>query len=284
MRGVPQDQTKNRVVTEVYEFGSVIKVFAALAALEEGVVDPDELVDCENVITTYVDGRRINTPESTVAGIIPFTQVIEKSNNIGHAKIIKRLGHTLYDHYMRLGFGKKTGIEFPGEREGFINPPSNWSKQSIISLSYGYEINATVLQLAQAFSLIANNGCLVPPTLVLTNQHTTIKKECRYSPQSISLIQNIMENTVLRGTAKKAQIKGYRVMSKTGTANILVDGVYDDTKNSYCCGGIVEKGAYQRVIVVFVKQANRTGLYASTVAAPLFEQVAERTLIHEKIA
>lgn len=283
MRDAVQNQTKNRVVTEVYEFGSVIKTFAALAALEEGVVDPDELIDCENVATTYVDGRRINTVRSSVAGIIPFAQVIEKSNNIGIAKVVKRLGPKLYTHYRQLGFGEKTGIEFPGERQGFVNPPNNWSKQSIISLSYGYEINATVLQLAQAFALIANNGSLVRPTLLLTNEQTNIKKEPRYSQKSTTLMQNIMENTVLRGTAQKAQIKGYRVMSKTGTANLLIDGIYDETKNCYSCGGIVEKGSYQRVIVVFIKQANRKGLYASMVAAPLFEQVAERTLIHEKI-
>src|SRR4029077_14259815 len=117
-----------RVVTEVDEFGSVIKTFAALAALEEGIVDPDELVDCENVTTAYVDGRRINTVRSRVAGIIPFAQVIEKSNNIGIAKIVKRLGSKLYTHYRQLGFGEKTGIEFPGERQGFVNPPNNWSK------------------------------------------------------------------------------------------------------------------------------------------------------------
>ncbi|MBS1986869.1 penicillin-binding protein 2 [Candidatus Dependentiae bacterium] len=283
MRNGDLENTKNRVVTQVYEFGSVIKTFAALAALEEAVVDPDELVDCENVATAYVDGRRINTVKSSIAGVIPFTQVIEKSNNIGIAKIVKRLGPTLYTHYLRLGFGEKTGIEFPGERAGFVNPPQNWSKQSIISLSYGYEISATVLQLAQAFSVIANEGYLIPPTLLLTNQQSAPKKERRYSQKSALLMQTIMENTVLRGTAKKAQIKGYRVMSKTGTANLLVNGLYDETKNCYSCGGIVEKGEYQRVIVVFIKQANRKGLYASTVAAPLFEQVAERTLIHEKI-
>lgn len=281
LHNLDQSLTKNRVCTQVYEFGSIIKAFAALASIEEGVVQADELVDCENKITTYVEGRPINTTVSSVAGIIPFTQVIEKSNNIGIAKIVKRLGPTLYDHYIRLGFGKKTGVEFPGERDGFVNAPENWSKQSIISLSYGYEINATVLQIAQAFSVIANNGFFVQPTLLRTC--ALPKKERRYGHQSCAIMQTIMENTVLHGTAKKAQIKGYRVMSKTGTANLLVNGVYDETKNCYSCGGIVEKGLYQRVIVVFIKQASQKGLYASTVAAPLFEAVAERTLIHEKI-
>lgn len=281
---IDQSLTKNRVCTQVQEFGSIMKAFAALAAIEEGVVLTDELVDCENKATTFVDGRPINTVPSSVAGVIPFTQVVEKSNNIGIAKIVKRLGTRLYDHYTRLGFGSKTGIEFPGELEGFVNPPEQWSKQSIISLSYGYEINATVLQIAQALSLIANGGYFVKPTLLYQAEAAcTPAKEYRYTKESCGIMQNIMENTVLHGTAKKAHIKGYRVMSKTGTANLLVNGVYDKTKNCYTCGGIVEKGSYSRVIVVFVKQANKKGLYASTVAAPLFEQVAERTLIHEKI-
>lgn len=278
-----QEHTKNRTLTEVQEFGSVIKTFAALAALEEGVVEPNELIDCENVATTYIDGRRINTVPASVAGVIPFIEVISKSNNIGIAKIAKRLGPTLYTHYTRLGFGKKTGIEFPGERDGFINHPNNWSKQSIISLSYGYEINATLLQLAQAFSVIANNGMLIQPTLLINPTPRKRTPERRYSEQSTHIMQEIMEDTVLRGTAKKARIQGYRVMSKTGTANLLIDGAYDETKNCYSCGGIVEKNGYQRIIVVFIRQAARKGLYASTVAAPLFEQIAERTLIHDKI-
>lgn len=281
---IDQSLTKNRVCTQVQEFGSIMKAFAALAAIEEGVVRADELVDCENKATTFVDGRPINTVPSSVAGVIPFTQVIEKSNNIGIAKIVKRLGIRLYDHYIRLGFGAKTGIEFPGELEGFVNPPEQWSKQSIISLSYGYEINATVLQIAQAISLIANGGYFVKPTLLYQADTACVPtKEYRYTKESCNIMQTIMENTVLHGTAKKAHIKGYRVMSKTGTANLLVNGTYDKTKNCYSCGGIVEKGLYSRVIVVFVKQAYQKGLYASTVAAPLFEQIAERTLIHEKI-
>jgi len=275
------EHTKNKVVTEAYELGSVIKVFAALAALEERVVHPDELIDCENVATTYVDGRRINTVKDSVLGVVPFTHVIEKSNNIGIAKVVKRLDTKLYDHYIRMGFGAKTGIQFPSEREGFVNHPRQWSKQSIISLSYGYEITATLLQLAQAFSMIANDGYLIRPTLLLNELHTP-ESQRRYSAESITIIKQIMEGAVLRGTAKRAQIKGYRVMSKTGTANLLVNGIYNPDKNSYTCGGIVERDDYQRVIVVYVRESSRKGLYASGVAAPLFEQVAEKTLIHEK--
>ncbi len=282
-RALNLDYTKNRIITQEYELGSVIKIFAALAALEEKVVTIDELIDCENVKTTYVDGRRVNTVPSSVAGIIPFYEVIAKSNNIGITKVIKRIGNKLYDHYIRMGFGTKTGIEFPGERSGFVNPPSNWSKQSLLSLSYGYEITETVLQLARGFCIIANNGYPVRPTLILPAPEQPKIGKPLYCPQTITDIRTILEHTVLQGSAKKAQISGYTIMSKTGTSNLLINGQYDPTRNTYTCAGIVEKGTYQRVIVVFIKEANQKNLYASMVAAPLFERVAEKTLIHDKI-
>jgi cell division protein FtsI (penicillin-binding protein 3) len=276
------ENTKNRIITEEFELGSVIKPFATLAALEEGVVTTDELIDCQNTITAYIDGRRVNTTPTSVAGIIPFSQVIEKSNNIGIAKVVKRLNTKLYDHYIRIGFGKKTEIQFPGERAGFVNHPTHWSKQSLLSLSYGYEITATLLQLACAFCMIANDGYAIVPTLIF---NTPPQKSAQplYSGTTIATIKQILENTVLQGTAKKAQVKGYKVMSKTGTANLLINGHYDPTRNIYTCAGIVQKGDYQRVIVTFIKECPQKNLYASYVTAPLFERVAEKTLIHDKI-
>jgi cell division protein FtsI (penicillin-binding protein 3) len=274
-------QAKNKVTGDAYELGSVMKVFVALAALQEKVVTFDELIDCKNVPTAFIDGRKINTVESSVRGIIPFCDVIAFSNNIGIALVAKRLGQKLYDHYMRLGFGQKTGIELPGEHKGFVNPPNQWSKQSIISLSYGYEISATLLQLARAFALIANGGYLITSHLIDTA--VSDKGKSLYSSDSLEVIKNILERTTLEGTTRKAAIKGYRVMSKTGTANMLVNGEYDTTQNLFTCAGIIQKDDYSRVIVVFIKNAQGKKLYASTVAAPLFERVAEQLLIHDKI-
>ena len=322
---------KNKILTDAHELGSVMKVCAALAALEEGVVTSDELIDCKNCLTTQIDGRTINTVQAH--GIIPFSDVIALSNNIGIAIVSKKLGTTLYDHYKKLGFGCKTGIKFPGENPGFVNPPEHWSKQSIISLSYGYEVSITLLQLACAFSIIAT-GYKIVPTLIRSNpsihsstlhfdEHSgradeninsygkkekdnslsplalsvsdlscvalakeggnVLKGVKLYSDATLNTIKEILERTTLHGTARKAAIKGYRVMSKTGTANMLIDGAYNPDKNIYTCAGIVEKDNYQRVIVTFVKEAQQKNIYASTVAVPLFESVAERMLIHDKI-
>jgi len=292
--------TKVTALTDTFELGSVFKVFSALAALAEGVVTPDELIDCKNTKTTFIDGRKINTV--LPHGIIPFKDVIAFSNNIGIAIVAKRVGDKIYSHYTQLGFGTSTGIELMGEAPGFVNPPHNWSKQSIISLSYGYEVTATLMQLACAFALIARDGVPVHPHILSpvtqpsaaalsglrrdsyaeASSHRRATKPL-YEAETIAIIKELLRRTSQYGTAKKAQVHGCTVMSKTGTANMLIDGVYVDTKNRYTCAGIVQKGDYQRVIVTFVQEAARGDLFAATVTAPLFEEIAERMLIHEKM-
>jgi len=276
------EKSKNKIVAECYELGSVIKVFAALAALEEGVATLNEMIDCKSKKTAYIDGRKINTVKAH--GLLSFSEIVEKSNNIGIAIVAKRVGEKIYDHYKKLGFGEKTNIAFPGEQKGFINPPSKWSKQSIISLSYGYEISATLIQLAKAFCIIARNGSPVQPRLVLSsNKNLEKNQKSLYSPSSIQAIKQILENTTLRGTTRRAKIKGYRVMCKTGTANLLVNGKYSQDDNIFTCAGIIEKGDYQRVIITFLKEIEKKGVYAQSVAVPLFEKITEKTLINDKI-
>ncbi len=274
--------TKNVGITECYEFGSAFKAFFALAALEENIVTPDELVDCEYRKTTYVEGRKVNTVESSVAGMLTFSEVIQKSNNIGVAKIAKRLGQPLYDHYKMLGFGTKTHISFPGEQSGFLMPPDRWSAQSVISLSYGYEVRCTLLQLATAFSVFCNGGYKISPKLIL-NEATKEAPEKIYSIESIDTMREILQQTAKQGTAKFANVEGYITMGKTSTANLLENGHYNQNKNLYGFVGAVEKGSYKRVIACFVKESPRHNLYAATVAAPLFERIAEKTLLHDSI-
>lgn len=272
----------NRTVTHAYEFGSVFKICAALAAIEEGVVTVDELIDCQGVETAKVGGRTVNTVKSSIRGLVPFHEVISCSNNIGIAQVSQRLGQKLYDHYCRLGFGKKTGIELPGDAAGWVNPPDRWSKQSLISLSYGYEVLATPLQLAKAFSIIANDGYEVHPHIIFQDNRERPGNRL-YRAETIDAIRIMLEQTTTQGTAKRAAIKGYKVMSKTGTANLLINGHYATDRNIYTCAGIVEKDQYRRVIVVCVKETNQKNAYASTVAAPLFERIAQKMLIHEGV-
>jgi len=277
-----QTLTHNRSITDCYEFGSAFKAFSALAALAEGVVTPDEEIDCENKKTTIFEGRTINTVYPD--GIITFSRVIEISNNIGIAKVTKRLGPRLYDHYVRLGFGTKTGLGLAGEQSGFVNPPENWSKQSCISLSYGYEVTTTLMRLATSFCVFCNGGYLIQPRIILNPKKDLLSPKKIYDETVINNMRIILEKTVSQeGSGKYAAIKGYRILGKTSTANLLVDGHYDPNKNFFGFIGAVEKGSYKRVIGCFLKESSKKGIYAATTAAPLFKKIVEKMLIHDKI-
>ncbi len=272
---------KNRVVTETYELGSVMKTFLALSALEEKLFEPEDIIDCENRKIGYVNGMKFSTWKEH--GELTFSQVIEYSNNIGTAKVAQKVGTKLYDHYRRCGFGQLTGLNFPGQQRGHVTHPSTWSKASLNSLSFGYEIRATLLQLARAFSIFANGGYLPTPKLIVPN-FCEMGHPLLYSPDTIQKMRTILEKTCNQGTAHAAVIPGVNVLGKTGTARLLDEtGHYSPLKNIYTFTGIIEKGDYKRVIVTFVKEAARHDLYASSVAAPLFERIAQKTLIHDKV-
>lgn len=278
------DNAKTRLtpVVDSYEYGSIMKVFVALAALDEGVVQPEELIDCENKAETQIDGMRFTTTKSSVSGEIPFSAVVARSNNIGMVKVAKRLNEKLYDHYVKLGFGSKTGLNFLGEQAGYVSHPAKWSKRSIISLSFGYEISATLLQVARAFSLIANGGYLVTPKLVLDDQIKTSKQI--YNPKTVQIVQDILRDTVQHGTGVRAKIRGYDVIGKTGTANMAVDGGYSQERLIFTFAGSVQKGDYNRVIVTCIKNVkNAYKMYGANTAAPLFEKIAEQMLVHDKV-
>lgn len=270
------EYTKNKIVTECYELGSVIKTFSALAALEEEVVTPNEMIDCEGKYT-YID--RFKVENWKTVNVISFSDIIRLSSNVGIAKVIKRLGIKFHTHLKRLGFGKKTGIRFPGERSGFVNHPENWSGSSLIVMSFGYEMTATLLQLGKAFSVIANGGYDIEPVLVtkpIKTKNTFSKKI--YKSKTINQIKGILQTI---GNRYAKGLNGFRVMGKTGTARSLVNGKYSTKKHIYSFAGIIEKENYRRVIITFIKEPEKSGLWASQITAPLFNKVAEKMIIHD---
>lgn len=289
VRKVKLSNTKNIPVTECFELGSVIKIFTALAALEESVVTIDEEIDCEEK-STKIDGFPVANWKSLGPGLHPFWQVVWKSNNVGIAKVAKRLGPKLYYHLKRLGFGRATGIRFPGERSGFVNPPHKWSRSSIIVLSFGYEIMATLLQLAKAFSIVANGGYNVQPTLVLDppRQKLALGYKRLYKKQPIEEIKEILE--LKEWVKDKYGIKGYRIMGKTGTARSVKNGRYSNKDHVYTYAGIVEKidpktkKTYRRVIITFVKEPQEkksVNIWSSQITLPLFSRIAEKMIVHD---
>jgi cell division protein FtsI (penicillin-binding protein 3) len=278
------ETTKNRPATQAFETGSVIKTFCALAALDLQVVTLDEMINCENTKETYVDRIRVRTIQPH--GTISFKEVIQFSNNIGTVKIAKRVNEKLYDYYRALGFGQPTGLNFPGEQKGFVNHPKKWSAYSIVSLSFGYEITSTILQLARALSVIYNGGYLITPTL--TKKESTELKNIKstsaplISEKTRTDIDTILAGCVQEGSGKRGNIKGYKITGKTGTSNILENGKYNEDKHLNTFIGYVEKGDYKRVITVYVKESKKAA-YSSIITAPLFGKAAQALLIHDHI-
>jgi len=275
------ETTKNRPVTQAFETGSVIKTFCALAAFDLNAVTLDEMIDCENTKETKVEGIRVRTV--IPHGVIPYKEVIQYSNNIGTVKVAKRINTKLYDYYKLLGFGRATGLNFPGEQKGYVNPPSNWSAYSIVSLSFGYEITTTLLQLAQALSIVYNGGYLVTPTLI---KNESIKEAKSGQPliteKACQEVDSILEACVEFGSGKRAKIPGYKVTGKTGTSNILENGKYNENKHLNTFIGYVEKDGYKKVITVYIKESKKAS-YSSLITAPLFRKVAEALLLHDHI-
>ncbi len=271
------ETTKCRPIMNCFESGSVLKIFGATAALQEGVTTIDDVIDCEDTKETKLDNLRIRTVYPN--GKITFLEVVQNSNNIGTVKVMKRLGVDLYDYYKLFGFAESTGLNFPGEQKGFVNHPDNWSAWSIQSLSYGYEITTSLLQLARAMAMLVNGGYLITPRLIKDSIEQKIGPFI--SHKTIEDMQKILE-AVIHGGAAKAVVPGYTVYGKTGTANILINGAYDEDRHLYTFVGAILINKSWYVITCYVKDS-RKATYASMITAPLFKQLAETLILHENM-
>jgi len=278
----PRGATKSVALNESFELGSVFKVFSTLAALEEGVTTLDEKIDCEGKKTYF---GKFKVENWKPLGVLPFLEVARQSSNVGMAKIARRLGEKLHDHLYRLGFGQKIGLSFPGERSGYLNPPHNWSKYSPLTLSFGYEVMANLVQLGRAFSVISNGGLAVTPRLILDDENRTQTNKRLYKAETVETIKTIFENprTIFPQIKKRHPLPGYRVIGKTGTARKLVDGKYSRTQHVDSFAGMIEKGDYKRVVITFVEEPKHVD-WASQVSAPLFQRVAERMVVHDTLS
>lgn len=261
---------RNRAVTDVLEPGSTLKPFTIAAALESGKFAPNSLIDTSPGMIrighkTIRDTR--NHGWLTVAG------VIEKSSNVGATKIAlaltkQRLWRLLTD----VGFGEATGVELPGESPGLVNSPSRWVTLDQAAVSFGYGISITPLQLARAYTAIANDGVLVPLTLLRQDQ--SVEGRRVLSKRTARQVRRMLELAVGRhGTGLAARVRHYRVAGKTGTVHKLVDGNY--SKESYVAlfAGMAPASHPRLVMVIAVDDPKAGGHYGGQIAAPVFSKV-----------
>lgn len=267
------DALRNRAVTDVFEPGSIIKPFTLAAILESGLVDSETMVDTSPG-KFEVSGHTIN--DTRDYGAINVTRIITKSSNVGMAKLALRMdGQHLWNMLARFGFGEVTGSGFPGESPGVLRRYQRWRPLEQATLSYGYGLSVTPLQMAQAYAAIASGGRLHRPRLVLGSDPVT---ESVLDPALAMSLANMLESvTGPDGTASNAVIPLYRVAGKTGTSRKAGAGGYHDRYVS-SFAGYAPVSNPKLVCVVMINDPAGEAYYGGLVAAPVFAAVMSGAL------
>jgi cell division protein FtsI/penicillin-binding protein 2 len=286
----------NRLLTDQYEPGSIIKPVVAAIALDTKVMNRYEAIFCENGNYRGKGFGRIGEYRRGF-GDLTLREILMNSSNIGMAKIGQRLGATrLYEGLTLFGFGRKVGVELPGEAEGLLRPPSQWTGYSITRIPFGQEISVTGLQMLRAFCMLANGGRLVHPYIVkslvrsdgmvVDMRPSTLRVGYVIKPEVAKwVVQDAMTAVVneRNGTGSRAKLAKWTVFGKTGTAQIAKDGVYLD--KAYVASFIAGAPASNPrvVVLISIRRPNvvlKKGYTGGTVAAPVAATILEKTLTY----
>jgi len=277
-----ENARRNRATQDVYEPGSTFKIVTASAALEEGVFHPDRAIDVSPGVVRF-GSHRIEDVRNY--GVLSFADVVVKSSNVGASKIGVELGpERLIRYVRRFGFGQTISRDFPGESRGIVHSPSRLPDSALASVSIGYNISVTALQMAAAMSVVANGGELVEPRLVraLLSEPGRLEVPRRVirraiSPETAATMTRILEDVVSRGTGRAARLAGYTVAGKTGTTEKIVGGRYSQTRHVASFVGFAPSTRPEVTILVVIDDVAQFG---GSVAAPVFQRIAEATLRH----
>jgi cell division protein FtsI (penicillin-binding protein 3) len=265
---------RNRAITDLFEPGSTMKPFAVATAIEAGKVRPNTLINTENGVFT-VNNRKIH--DQHPAAMMTVSQIIQRSSNVGAAKVALSLkSEVLWRGLSDSGFGVQTGSNFPGEAEGKLRDPKTWRPIEQATISYGHGISVSLLQLARAYTIFASDGELKPISMLKLDESVAGKKV--FSERTARALINMLEMvTQPGGTAPLAQVSGYRVAGKTGTAHKLEDGRY---VNRYVASfvGFAPVSNPRLVVAVMIDEPNNGEYYGGMVAAPVFSKVTGAAL------
>lgn len=282
----PPARWRNRAVQDIYEPGSTFKIITAAAAMEEGIVTPSQLIDCE---AGYIEiaGRRIREHDSKRYGLMSFEDVLVNSSNVGTIKVGLALGpERMYSWFRRFGFGEPTGIQLPGESGGILRPVERWSKLSNAILSIGQEIGATSLQMTRAAATIANGGVMMPLHVIdrvvdsegnVVWQQPPAEGERIVSDRTAALLNEMLKSVVSRGTGVNASLPEHAVAGKTGTAQKAGRAGYVPGKYVASFVGWAPADRPRLAILVTIDEP-KGAYYGGTVAAPVFREIAEASL------
>jgi cell division protein FtsI (penicillin-binding protein 3) len=267
---------RNRALTDVYEPGSTMKVLTLVAALESGRYTPETMIDTSPGRIRV--GRKVY-PDPRNYGEITLSRVIEKSSQVGVTKMALDLGHEpIWEVFNRFGIGQPLGTGFPGERSGELPNRTRWHATEKVSLAFGYGITATPLQLASAYSALANQGVQMPVSL-LALQGETPEGHRLISPEIAAQVLTVLEAvTGEHGTARKAQVPGYTVGGKTGTVHKVGPQGYQDDKYIAFFAGVAPADDPRIVTVVVINEPQGESYGGGSAAAPVFSAVTEGAL------
>jgi cell division protein FtsI (penicillin-binding protein 3) len=267
-------QTRNRAIIDLYEPGSTMKAFTIAAGLEAGIVRP------ETVIQTAPGSMTIgpNTIRDVhPLGALTVTQILQKSSNIGSAKIALQLpSATLWQSFSDAGFGTPTQVGFPGEGHGRLRPPKTWRPIEQATMAYGHGLSVTLLQIARAYSIFATDGEMRPLSIVRVDTPPPANRII--SAETARAVRHMLElATQPGGTAPRAQVAGYRVGGKTGTARKIENGVY---VSRYVASfiGFAPVSAPRVIVAVMIDEPSAGQFYGGQVAAPVFSQITAGAL------
>jgi cell division protein FtsI (penicillin-binding protein 3) len=275
----------NRSIHQNYEPGSTFKIVTTAAALEEGLTDPNEIIDCQ-MGSINVFGRTVH--DHKPFGLLTVTQIIEKSSDVGAIKLALRVGNERFaDYIARLGFGKTTDIDLPGEERGLSKPASRWQKTSVGSIAMGQEIGVTPLQIVRMVSAVANGGILYQPYVVKRVQHAQkgllseaeVHGERVLSSDTAAKLRNMLEVVVTDGTATSGKLEGYTAAGKTGTAQKIDEtGRYSRTAHVASFAGFAPASNPAISIIVMIDEPVYGQHHGGQATAPVFKRIAEQVL------
>ena len=281
----PESALRNRAVQDVYEPGSTFKLVTTAAALEAGISNRYEMFD---VSKGSIRVGNSTIPDMHTYGVLSLEDVIVKSSNVGAIQLGLRVGpDRLIDYARRFGFGQRLAPDLRGESAGIVHDPARLNDRAVASVSMGYQVAVTPLQMAAAVSAVANGGELVEPRVVRAVVRDGVRTERpqhviqrALDPGTAAELTAIMQQVVERGTARNAQVPGYSVAGKTGTAEKLIDGRYSSDHHNASFVGFVPSRAPAFVVLVMIDTPRGARFTGGAVAAPVFQRIAAAALRH----
>ena len=269
------EQLRNRALTDIFEPGSTMKPFVAAWALESGRVTPETVIDTSPG-TIVITGSQIR--DTHPHGALTVAGVIQKSSNVGTVKMAMQMSpREMWELYSQVGFGQKPQIDFPGAVTGKLRPWKTWRPVEQATMSYGYGVSASLLQLARSYTIFARDGELIPVTMLRREQ--PVQGLPVVSPKTARQMREMLRAAAgPGGTAPKAQALGYSVGGKTGTARKHEGRGYASNRYRAWFVGFAPASDPRIVVAVMVDEPSKGVYYGGEIAAPVFSQVVQQTL------